>query len=86
VTVEMLDQPGGAADTPAGRENPPNTTVAGKPAWVSPDGGELVLRERGLRVFVGVVLRPGRAADRYPDVRLVDDPTDRGSWTDRPLD
>ena len=85
VTVGVLDQPGGAADSPAGRESAPNTTVSGRPAFLSADGRELVLRDRGTRIFVGVHLRPVPAADRYRDVRLLADPADLGSWTDRPL-
>jgi hypothetical protein len=63
------------------RDNPPNTTVAGHPAWLQADGRALVVwGVSDTRTSVEYTNRPGSARDAFGHVRLLRHPDDPADW------
>jgi hypothetical protein len=80
VLVEVIQRP----SDPSGRierDDKPNTTVDGYPAWLRPDGGALVVwGVHKTRADVEYQNRPGNAKAAYTDVHVLPKPDDPAAW------
>ena len=76
-TMQRPDDPSGRI----GRDNAPNTTAAGHPAWRQNDGGALVVWGiNGTRTVVEYRNHPGDAETMFADVHVLPTPDDPAHW------